>query len=310
MPFLSPSRVDKATVRRYAITGVTVVVAIILAWLLWWHYLRSPWTRDGRVRAEVVNIASQVSGKVTELHVLDNQRVHKGDVLFVIEPIDYKLALDQAEATVKSRELDLQIAQQDSERRQKLGIQAVSAEERNTSRSNAEVALASYASAVATRDQAKVNLERTTIRSPVNGYVTNLTLRIGDYATTGQSKLTVVDSDSFWVAGYFEETKLPSVHEGDYAHIRLMGWGPEIAGHVVSISRAIADTNNNVSEQGLANVDPIFTWVRLAQRLPVRIKIDRVPDNVTIAAGQTCTIVLDHGRKVNDGTPMAAQPSP
>src|SRR5882762_9314477 len=224
MSFLSLIRLDEALARRYVITGVTVLVAFLLAWLLWWHYLRSPWTRDGRVRAEVVNIASQVSGQVTELPVVDNQQVKKGDVLFVIEPIDYKLALDQAEATVKSRQLDLLIAQQDSERRQKLGIQAVSAEERNTSRSNAEVALAAYQSALATRDQAKVNLNRTTIRSPVNGYVTNLTLRIGNYATTGQAKMSLVDSDSFWVAGYFEETKLPSIHEGDYAHIRLMGW--------------------------------------------------------------------------------------
>jgi multidrug resistance efflux pump len=292
-------KMDQPTLRRYLVTGVTVLVAVVLAWCLWWHYLRSPWTRDGRVRAEVVNIASQVSGQVTELDVVDNQTVKKGDVLFVIEQIDYKLALAQAESTVQSRQLDLEIAQQDSERRQKLGIEAVSTEERNTSRSNAQVANAGYQSAVATRDQAKVNLQRTTIRSPVNGYVTNLTLRIGDYATPGQTKLTVVDSDSFWIAGYFEETKLPSIHEGDYAHIRLMGWRPEIAGHVESVSRAIADTNNNDTGEGLADVDPIFTWVRLAQRLPVRIRIDRVPDNVTIAAGQTCTIVLDHRRQVD-----------
>jgi multidrug resistance efflux pump len=292
-------KMDQPTLRRYLVTGITVLVAVVLAWCLWWHYLRSPWTRDGRVRAEVVNIASQVSGQVTELDVIDNQTVKKGDVLFVIEPIDYKLALTQAESTVQSRQLDLEIAQQDSERRQKLGIEAVSTEERNTSRSNAQVANAAYQSAVATRDQAKVNLQRTTIRSPVNGYVTNLTLRIGDYATPGQTKLTVVDSDSFWIAGYFEETKLPSIHEGDYAHIRLMGWRPEVAGHVESISRAIADTNNNATGEGLADVDPIFTWVRLAQRLPVRIRIDRVPANVTIAAGQTCTIVLDHRRQVD-----------
>lgn len=298
MAFLPFTRLDPPTARRYLITGVTALVAFVLAYSLWWHYLRSPWTRDGRVRVEVVNIAAQISGQVISLPVIDNQLVKKGDVLFQIDPIDYKLALDQAEATVKSRELDLAIAQQDALRRQKLGIEAVSLEERNTSTSNAEVADAAYKSAVATRDQAKVNLERTTICSPVNGYVTNLTLRVGDYATPGQVKLTLVDSDSYWIVGYFEETKLPQIHEGDYAHIRLMGWHPEIAGHVESISRAIGDTNNNDSDAGLANVDPIFTWVRLAQRLPVRIKIDHVPDQVTIAAGQTCTIVLDHQKKI------------
>jgi len=299
MAFLPFSRLDPVSARRYLITGVTALVAFILAYCLWWHYLRSPWTRDGRVRAEVVNVASQVAGQVIDLPVVDNQQVKKDDVLFRIDPTDYKLALDQAEATVKSRELDLTIARQDAERRQKLGSEAVSLEERNTSTSNAEVADAAYKAAVATRDQAIVNLKRTTVCSPVNGYVTNLTLRVGDYATPGETKLTVVDSDSYWIVGYFEETKLPQIHEGDYAHIRLMGWHPEIAGHVESISRAIGDTNNNASDDGLANVDPIFTWVRLAQRLPIRIKIDHKPDNVIIAAGQTCTIVLDHRKKVD-----------
>lgn len=295
LPFLA--NLDRPTIRRYLITATTALVALILAWALWWHYLRSPWTRDGRVRAEVVNIATEISGKVVDLKVVDNQTVHKGDVLFIIEPVDYRLALVQAEATVQSRLLDREIALQDSERRQKLGAEAVSAEERNTSRSTASVAEAAYQAALAARDQAKVNMDRTEIRSPVNGYVTNLTLRVGDYATPGQTKMTLVDSDSFWIVGYFEETKLPRIHEGDYAHVRLMGWEPEIAGHVESISRAIADTNSDANTLGLANVNPIFTWVRLAQRLPVRIKIDHVPRNVTIAAGQTCTIVLEHRKK-------------
>jgi RND family efflux transporter MFP subunit len=279
------------------VTGGTALVAFVLACALWWHYMRSPWTRDGRVRAEVVNIAAEISGKVIELKVVDNQMVHKGDVLFTIEPVDYRLTLAQAEASVQSRLVDRDIAEQDSERREKVGVEAVSAEERNTSRSNASVAEANYQSALATRDQARVNLERTTVRSPVNGYVTNLTLRVGDYATPGQTKLTLVDSDSFWIVGYFEETKLPRIHEGDYAHVRLMGWGPEIAGHVQSVSRAIADTNNNANSEGLADVSPIFTWVRLAQRLPVRIQIDHVPDEIKISAGQTCTIVLEPGKK-------------
>jgi RND family efflux transporter MFP subunit len=284
--------------RRRVVTGLVVLLALLLAWALWWHYFRAPWTRDGRVRVEVVNIAAQISGQVVALPVSDNQRVKKGDVLFEIEPVDYKLALAQAEALVQSRQLQATIAQQDAQRRQELGAQAVSAEERNTSQSSYQQAQAAYESAVAARDQARVNLDRAVIRSPVNGYVTNLTLRIGDYATPGQFKLTVVDSDSFWIAGYFEETKLSHIHEGDYAHVRLMGWGPEVDGHVESISRGIADTNSDVDSLGLENVNPIFTWVRLAQRIPVRIHIDKVPEKVVIAAGQTCTIVVDDHRKV------------
>jgi RND family efflux transporter MFP subunit len=283
--------------RRRLVTGAVVLLAIVLAWALWWHYFRSPWTRDGRVRVEVVNIAAQISGQVISLPVGDNQVVKKGDLLFEIDPSDYKLALAQAEANVQSRQFQQATAQEDAERRQKLGAQAVSAEEKNTSESSFLVAQAAYQAALAARDQAKINLDRCTVRSPVNGYVTNLTLRIGDYATPGQTKLTVVDSDSFWIVGYFEETKLPRIQVGDYAHVRLMGWGPEIAGSVESISRGIADTNSSQNAEGLANVDPIFTWVRLAQRIPVRIHIDHVPKQVLIAAGQTCTIVIDH-RKV------------
>jgi RND family efflux transporter MFP subunit len=241
-----------------------------------------------------VDIAAEISGKVIDLKVVDNQQVKKRDILFEIEPVDYHLALAQAEANVQSREYDRDIALQNSERRQKIGAAAVSAEEMNSYRSNSQVAEAACQSALAIRNQAKVNLDRTVIRSPVNGYVTNLTLRIGDYATPGQTKMTLVDSDSFWIVGYFEETKLPRIQEGDYAHIRLMGWGPEIAGHVESVSRAIADTNSDVDPLGLANVNPIYTWVRLAQRIPVRIHIDHVPDTVRIAAGQTCTIVISH----------------
>jgi multidrug resistance efflux pump len=284
--------------RRPLVTGVVVLVALVLAWALWWHYFRSPWTRDGRVRVEVVNVAAQVSGQIVELPVLDNQKVKKGDVLFRIEPVDYQLALAQAEATLQSRQDQMQTAREDAERRQKLGAQAVSAEEKNTAQSSFLQAQAACHAAIAARDQAKVNLERCVIRSPVNGFVTNLTLRIGDYATPGQTKLSVVDSDSFWVSGYFEETKLPRIHDGDYAHVRLIGWRPEVAGHVESISRGISDTNSDVDATGLQNVNPIFTWVRLAQRIPVRIHIDRVPAGVVIAAGQTCTIEIDDHRKV------------
>lgn len=282
---------DAPPAHRYLATGIVVVIAVLLAWALWYHFFRAPWTRDGRVRVEVVSVAAQINGQVIRLPVIDNQRVKKGDVLFEIDPIDYQLALTQAESTVKTREFDLKIAQEDAVRRQKLG-EAVSTEERVTYLSNADVAAAAYQAAVAARDQAKVNLSRTKIYSPVNGYVTNLTLRIGDYATPGQVKLILVDSDSFWIAGYFEETKLPNIHVNDYAHVRLMGWGPEVAGHVESIARGISDTDAGNGFQGLQSVNPIFTWVRLAQRIPVRIAIDHVPDKVTIAAGQTCTIVV------------------
>jgi multidrug resistance efflux pump len=282
--------------RRVLRTLLVVLVAIIFGYAFWWHYMRAPWTRDGRVRVEIVEVAAEISGKVTEIDVQDNQFVHKGDPLFVIDPSDYQLALARAEATLLSRQADLEQREDDAKRRAGLGSEVVATEEVRAYATTAEQARAAYAEAAAERDIAKLNLSRTTVVSPVNGYVTNLHLRVGDYAEPGKLLLTVADSDSFWIAGYFEETKLTQIHVGDHARVHLMGVGPEITGHVESFSRGIADENGGFG-QGLANVDPIFTWVRLAQRIPVRIHIDQVPDGVKMAAGQTCTIFLSPGDK-------------
>jgi RND family efflux transporter MFP subunit len=288
---------DKANLVPVLRTCAVVALALILGWCLWWYYMRSPWTRDGRVRVEVVDVAAQISGQVVDLKVTDNQFVHKGDPLFIVDPENYRLALAEAEATVQSRQADMTLRQQELKRRKDLGLQAISIEDIQLAQSAETVAAQAYQEAVAVRDVAKLNMDRTIVYSPVNGYVTNLRLRVGDYATPGEAKLSLIDSDSFWIAGYFEETKLPRIHLGDYAHVKLMGVGPEIAGHVESFSRGIADSNGGTNALGLANVDPIFTWVRLAQRIPVRIAIDHVPDGVVIAAGQTCTIVLGPPRK-------------
>jgi multidrug resistance efflux pump len=157
-----------------------------------------------------------------------------------------------------------------------------------------------YTAAVAARDLAKLNLDRTVIYSPVNGYVTNFQMRIGDYARPGDIKLSIVDEDSFWVSAYFEETQLPRVHEGNIVRIKLMGVGPEIVGRVDTVSRGIADTNAGGGSQSLPEVDPVFTWVRLAQRIPVHVEITHVPDGVVIAAGQTCTVVVESSRYASD----------
>jgi multidrug resistance efflux pump len=282
--------------RRVLRTLLVVLVAIILGYAFWWHYMRAPWTRDGRVRVEIVEVAAEIAGKVVEIDVQDNQFVHKGDALFVIDPRDYQLALARAEATVLSRKADMEQRQEDAKRRAVLGSEVVATEEVRSYATTAEQAQAAYDEAVAERDIAQLNLSRTTVVSPVNGYVTNLHLRLGDYATPGKLLLTVADSDSFWIAGYFEETKLTHIQVGDRARIHLMGVGPELTGHVESYSRGIADENGGYG-QGLANVDPIFTWVRLAQRIPVRIHIDEVPKGVKIAAGQTCTIFLSPGKQ-------------
>ena len=163
---------------------------------------------------------------------------------------------------------------------------------KQTYESNALAAQANYQQAVANLDQARVNLDRTQIRSPVNGYVTNLLAQLGDYATIGQNKISLVDADSFWIDGYFEETNLGSIREGDPARVKLMGYNQIVRGHVGGIARGINVPNAQPNQEGLASINPIFTWVRLAQRIPVRIQIDQVPDGVRLVAGMTATVEI------------------
>jgi len=287
---------------RVALTLAMVAVAILLVGALWQRYMLSPWTRDGRVRAEVVDIAPEVSGTITDVPVADNQFVHRGDVLFQIDPVRFKLAIASAQASVDGAKQQLQLSESDARRRQGLtGV--VSAEEQERTRSSATVAGAQLEAAQAALDLAKLNLERSVLRSPVNGYVTNLRLRVGDYANAGQPKVAVIDADSFWISGYFEETKLGQMHPGDPARIKLMGYTPTLTGHIDTIARGINDRNSSPDGLGLQDVNPIFTWVRLAQRIPVRIKIDTVPDGVMLAAGTTCSISIGTDTTVSN-TPV------
>lgn len=277
---------------RVVLTLLIVGVAIVGVVGLWSHYMVSPWTRDGQVRVQVANIAPQVAGQVTAIKVHDNEFVHKGDLLYVIDKVDYRVALDMANANVDSRKAQLEVARNQSARRQELTTLSTSIEEKQRYAGDYSVAQGAYETALAQLEQAKVNMERTDVVSTVNGYVTNFTLRVGDYANTGAANISVIDSDSFWVNGYFEETKLGSFKVGDAANVYLMGYARPITGHVESITRGIATPNAQSSVQGLPAVSAVYTWVRLAQRIPVRVHIDSVPPNVTLAAGMTATVIV------------------
>jgi multidrug resistance efflux pump len=275
------------------ITLATVAVAVVLGRAMWDVYMDAPWTRDGTVRAYVVTMAPEVSGRIVELPVKDNQFVHKGDLLLVIDPTDYKIAVSLNEAAVQQAQANAQNAEREAKRRQELTTLAVTVEEKQTFASNAVAVQAQYQQAVAKLEQARVNLQRTEIRSPVNGWVTNLLAQLGDYANVGTNVISLVDADSFWVDGYFEETKLEPIRVGNPAEIKLMGYRQIVRGHVDSIARGINVANAQPNGQGLANVNPIFTWVRLAQRIPVRVHIDEVRDGVVLAAGMTATVQID-----------------
>ncbi|WP_175940050.1 HlyD family secretion protein [Caballeronia sp. BCC1704] len=272
-------------------TIVIFAAALVIGRMLWVHYMDEPWTRDGRVRADVVNVAPDVSGAVVQMPVRDNQFVKKGDLLMEIDPSHYRIAVEQAEANVAARAAELRMRRSDAARRADMDSLVVSKEAQENAMQTASTAAAQLQQAQAALDAAKLNLERTKVYSPVDGYVTNLNVYRGDYATAGAAKLAIVDSHSFWVYGYFEETKLPHVRVGDRAQIRLMSGG-ELTGHVESISRGIYDRDNPQSRELLADVNPTFNWVRLAQRVPVRVRIDEVPQGVMLAAGTTCTVVI------------------
>ena len=275
------------------ITLATAAVAAVLGWRTWRTYMDTPWTRDGTVRAYIVTKAAEVAGRIVELPVVDNQLVHRSDVLLVIDPTDYRIAVQLGEASLKQAQVDAENAEHEATRRRPLAGSAISTEQQQVFDTRAVAAEARYHAAQASLEQARVNLERTQIRSPVNGWVTNLQARLGDYATVGRIEIAVVDADSFWVDGYFEETKLHAIHEGDPARIKLMGHDDIIRGHVGGMARGINVPNAQPNDQGIASVNPIFTWVRLAQRIPVRIEIDAVPDGVHLAAGLTATVQID-----------------
>jgi len=275
------------------ITLATIAVAVVLGREMWDAYMGAPWTRDGTVRAYVVTMAPEIAGRIVELPVADKQFVHKGDLLMVIDPTNFKIAVSLGEAALQQAQVNAQNAEREAKRRLELSNLAVTVEQQQTFETSAVAAQAQVQQAQANLDQARVNLQRTEIRSPVNGYVTNLLAQLGDYANVGQNEISLVDADSFWVDGYFEETNLEPIQVGDPASIKLMGYREIVRGHVGSIARGINVANAQPNGQGLATVNPIFTWVRLAQRIPVRIHIDEVPEGVVLAAGMTATVQID-----------------
>ena len=350
----------------FLITLATVALAGLLGWGMWRVYMESPWTRDATVRAYVVTMAPEVAGRIAELPLVDNKYVRQGDLLMVIDPTNYRIAVSQAEAAVQQAQASVQttdaqmtaqqaqisasqaqldgaqaglvFARQQAARYQDLaqkGAGSVQSAQQFTSQLHQQDAAvqtaqqnltlaqrqleslkaqrlsaeATLAQAKAQLAQAQVNLDRTRILSPVDGHVTNLLAQLGDYVNVGVNTISVVDSNSFWVDGYFEETNLAPIRVGDPAQIKLMGYSQVVRGHVDSIARAINVANAQPNNQGVANVNPIFTWVRLAQRIPVRIHIDEVPADVVLAAGMTATVEIDPGSRADPIAP-SARPQP
>lgn len=283
------------TLLRSLITLAIVAAAIAAGLWLWHYYLFTPWTRDGRVRADVVTIAPDVSGRVVALPIADNENVTRGETLFRIDDTRYQSALEKAQAVVQQRQAELELSQHEASRRSRLSRQAISAESQETAQINSRVATAQLGQAKSALTSARIDLKRTTVQAPAAGHILNLQLAEGNYVNVGTPVMALVKADSFYVTGYFEETKTPHIQVGDPARVILMSGDTELRGHVESIGRGIADSNTATNNQLLPQVQPTFSWVRLAQRIPVRIALDEAPDDVTLSAGMTATVrIIDN----------------
>ena len=276
---------------RTATTLVLVILAFIAIFRAWVYYTESPWTRDARFSADVVAIAPDVAGLITNVNIHDNQLVKKDQILFTIDQPRYKKALEQAEADVAYYQVLAQEKRQEAGRRNRLGVQAMSREEIDQSNNVLQTVLHQLAKAQATRDLAKLDLERTVIRAPSDGWVTNLNVYAGEFITRGSTAVALVKQNSFYVLAYMEETKLEGVRPGYRAEITPLGSNRVLKGTVDSVAAGVTNASSTNDSKGMATVDSNLEWVRLAQRVPVRIRLDEQQSNLW-PAGTTATVVI------------------
>ena len=288
---------------RFTVTALMLAVAGLVGWQMWIYYMEEPWTRDGKVRADIVAVAPDVSGPVSDVMVRDNQNVQRGDVLFRIDPDRFRLALRQADAAVSGRKATLDQTTGDLERYRQLSENVVSKQKLEQAVAAEQQADAGYQAALADRDVARLNLNRSEVRASVSGRITNMELRPGAYVSVGKGVLALVDSATLHVDGYFEETKLPRIHVGDAVTIHLMGDSTDLKGRVDSIAGGIEDRDRTEGANLMASVNPTFSWVRLAQRVPVRIALDG-PDIGALIVGRTATVTVHSGTRPD--APMIA----
>ena len=283
------------TLGRVVLSLLVVTFAAVLVWQMVVYYMFAPWTRDGHIRADVIQIAPDVSGLIQKVEVRDNQTVKRGDVLFTIDQDRFTLALRQAKATLGERQETLAQASREAQRNRKLG-NLVAAEQLEESQSREARARSAVSEAQVAVDTAQLNLDRSVVRSPVDGYLNDRAPRNHEFVTAGRPVLSVVDSASYHVDGYFEETKLGGIQIGDAVDIRVMGDNTRLRGHVQSFAAGIEDRDRSSGANLLPNVNPAFSWVRLAQRIPVRIAFDEVPADFRMIAGRTATVSIIEGQ--------------
>lgn len=278
-------------ISRTAITVILVVLAFIAIFRAWVYYTESPWTRDARFSADVVAIAPDVAGLITDVKVKDNQLVSKNQVLFTIDQPRYQKALEEADADVAYYQALASEKRREAGRRNQLGVQAMSREEIDQANNLLQTVEHQLAKAQATRDLARLDLDRTVIRAPADGWVTNLNVYSGEFITRGSTAVALVKKESFYVVAYMEETKLEGVRPGYRAEITPLGSTKVIKGTVDSVAAGVTNASSSSDAKGMATIDSNLEWVRLAQRVPVRIRLDQQQGNLW-PAGTTATVII------------------
>jgi multidrug resistance efflux pump len=281
------------SVLRIGITCVLLAVVAGLGYELWREYVAYPWTRDGQVQADIVGIAARVSGPMIAVHIKDNGYVHKGDLLFEIDPSTFaaEVASDQAQVTLaQAKTVE---SQREAARRKDLAAQQyVSIEDYQQANARYKEDEASEKALEAQLELAKLNLTYTKIYATVDGFVTNMHLAVGTYVTSGEALMALVDTDSYYVYGFFPETELGNIQEGDSAVVEMMGYnGQRMDGTVQSIGWAIYREDGSATDL-LPSISPTIDWVRLAQRFPVRVKLKYLPQGVHLRVGQTVSVII------------------
>ncbi|HIF9349785.1 TPA: HlyD family secretion protein [Photobacterium damselae] len=282
--------------KRLLITSCFVIIALMSIGWKYQQYLINPWTRDGLVRAQIVQITPRVTGPIIKLNIKDNSEVKAGQVLFTIDPRTYKTALEKAKGNLDQAKAQLQRAKDEANRGRQLAQRQPGAISQITlvhQKNAVTSAQACVEAAKALYDQSKLNLSFTKVTAPADGYITNLNLNVGSQVVANQPVVALIDKHSFWIDGFFKETDISGIAIGDKTTVTLMAYGDQpLSGYVESIGYGIAHKDGSTGNSLLPNVNPTFQWIRLAQRIPVRIRLDHVPQDIQFRISSSASIVI------------------
>jgi multidrug resistance efflux pump len=301
-----------SSILKVLISGAIVLAATGIVLYKYWYYLTNPWTRDGQVRAQVIQIAPRISGPIINLPIVDNQQVKAGELLFEIDPRTFQAAVKKAQADLQQAQAEAKDAKEEADRARKIRKRdrgAMSQQQLEGKVNDESSAQAVVLGLQAQLEQAQLNLEFTDVKASVDGYVTNLNLRLGSQAVANQPALALIDSNSYWIHGYFREDRIKGVNAGDRAIVTLMSYPDRpLEGQVDSLGWGIAQDDGSTGYNLLPNISATFEWIRLAQRVPVRVHLVDSPKDIPLRVGTTASVMVMTGDDSNTAKPVPALP--